>query len=93
LHPHPQAGFVQRPQQRRFGDDAPRRRHRGRQLLVDEVADRRPSRHAVPARAERRVETHPHEAMVEPDRPSLRRGHPGQHVPGQGQPLFEQRRP
>ena len=83
---HAQAGRVQGGQgawvsQNGLGDG-----NRPRQVGVGGVPDGRAGNDLVPGAAEACVETNPHEAMIQPDRPAMVRRHARKLPPGQIQP-------
>jgi len=84
--------MVQWAQQRRVGGNPLGGDDRARQLRVGEVPHRRAPHHRVPPDADRVVEAHPHEAVVQPDRPALRSRHARQGPPGQLVPPIQQGR-
>ena len=60
------------------------------QLRVGKVTDSRSGHDGVPPDANSVIQADAHEAMVQLDRPTLRRRHARQRVPGQNKPPVEQ---
>ena len=98
--PHPplsqsprQAFRIHRRQPLRLIDHSLRRRHRPAQIVDRHRPDRRPPNLQIPLPAHRMVQKHPHETMIQRDRPSCPGRHPRQHRPRQLQPSRHHRRP
>ena len=85
-----EAGLVQIGQGSGVVPDAFGHGHGGAKLAGVRVPDRRPAHRLRPGTAQCVVEAHPHEAVVEPDRPALGCRHPGQDRARQVQPARDE---
>lgn len=64
--------------------------YRARQLRIGQVTNRRPLHDRIPANPDGIVEADAHEAVIQPDRPTMHRRHIRQDMPGQRLPSTKQ---